>query len=298
MDIYRNELSVVRHYPSVSGESVTAASPVQATVYNLAGDQVYTTEAMPVDDFYEAVITPGVSEDDTQFELVWDYDVDFRGNVYSVSIKESLFAGNAYARLSELASLPELASVTPFELSRMERLVAGVIDVFCNQTFNKESGVSYTIQGQDSDQLALPKPIIHLDDIEQLDDSIMQLPYSLKQYTTVDPDSPWILRRKHDRATSRKMSAVSRARFFRYPNLYRVTGDWGWDAVPNDVSRAATLLVKEYFCDDAKYREKYIANIRAGDWRMEFRVTGDETTGNANADTLLSGYRNVALAVI
>jgi len=56
--------------------------------------------------------------------------------------------------------------------------------------------------------------------------------------------------------------------------------------------------VKEYFCDDAKYREKYIANIRAGDWRMEFRVTGDETTGNANADTLLSGYRNVALAVI
>ncbi|MCA1799843.1 MAG: hypothetical protein LC650_00930 [Actinobacteria bacterium] len=298
MEIYRNEVSVVRHYPSVSGESVTATGAVQTTVYDMEGVEVYSVAATLIDNYYEAVIPPAVSATQTDFDLVWEYTIDFRGGTYPVEIHEPLRAGTAYAPLAQLGSMEGLEGLSPFELRNMERLVAGVIDVYCNQTFNRENGKAYVIQGQDSDQLALPKRIINLTDVEVLDDPSPTQSYSVLDYTTFDPDAPWTLRRKRTAYVGRSINPVSRYRFFKYPDLYRVSGDWGWNMVPPDVTRAATLLVQDYFCDDAKYREKFIDNIRAGDWRMEFRATGDETTGNANADMLLTGYRNVAMAVI
>ena len=299
MEIYRNEVEELRHYVVSAGLVTTADGIVMLRIYDPDGTEVFADEPALVEPvggapYYSQTVGTNVTNLGAGHTIEWSYTV----NSQPVVKTEQLNIVTPYLPLGSLLTMPELEGLETFALRKMERLVAGIIDVFTNQTFSRENDRSLTVIGQDSDNLALPKPIIELKDIELLDGSTGITPHSLLEYTTFDKDSPWILRRKRDVFVSRKLTPTARYAFFKYPMMYLVTGDWGWEHVPADVSRAAEILVKDYFCEDAKYREKYIANIRAGDWRMEFKVTGDETTGSANADMLLTGYRNVAAVVI
>lgn len=303
MDIIKDKVGKLTH-AIVVGDSVenSASSPVNYFVYNFAGDIVASGEATLITatpyNYYEATIGPDVTANTGKYEIEWVYDIITNDTTYNMTPREQFSVVVPYVGLAEMMSFPELASYAAKELRAMERLVAGIIDVYTNQTFNREDNLSVTILGQDSDQLALPRRIINLDTVSVLDYDEAIDPYPITEYVKFDTDNRWILRRRKDWDVDRKINPVSSYRFFKYPTLYQVTGDWGWDFVPQDVSRAAGILIKEYFCEDAKYRDKFIDNIRAGDWRMEFKVTGDETTGSANADMLLTGYRNVGLAVI
>lgn len=299
MEIYRNEVEELRHYVVSAGLVTTADGIVMLRIYDADGVQVFSDEPILVDPvdgtpYYSQTVGTNVTNLGAGHTIEWSYTVSSQPVVKT----EQLNIVTPYLPLGTLLTMPELEGLETFALRKMERLVAGIIDVFTNQTFSRENDRSLTVIGQDSDNLALPKPIIELKDIELLDGGTGIEPYSLLEYTTFDKDSPWILRRRRDVFVPRKLTPTARYAFFKYPMMYLVTGDWGWEYVPADVSRAAEILVKDYFCEDAKYREKYIANIRAGDWRMEFKVTGDETTGSANADMLLTGYRNVAAVVI
>lgn len=73
-----------------------------------------------------------------------------------------------------------------------------------------------------------------------------------------------------------------------YP--FEITGKWGYAAVPAPVREAAKLLANDYACMDSIYRDRYLKNIRAADWRMEFSSRSWEYTGNVRADLLLSDY--------
>lgn len=299
MEIYRNEVEELRHYVVSAGLVTTADGIVMLRIYDADGVQVFSDEPILVEPvggtpYYSQTVGTNVTNLGAGHTIEWSYTVSSQPVVKT----EQLNIVTPYLPLGTLLTMPELEGLETFALRKMERLVAGIIDVFTNQTFSRENDRSLTVIGQDSDNLALPKPIIELKDIELLDGGTGIEPYSLLDYTTFDKDSPWILRRRRDVFVPRKLTPTARYAFFKYPMMYLVTGDWGWEYVPADVSRAAEILVKDYFCEDAKYREKYIANIRAGDWRMEFKVTGDETTGSANADMLLTGYRNVAAVVI
>lgn len=299
MEVYRNEIEQLRHYVVVAGEFAAADGVVMVRVFDPDGTEVHADEADIVavagePTYYATNIGPAITDLESGYSLQWTYTV---GGVAVVKTEE-LHIVTPYVPLSTLMLLPELAEFDTFALRKMERLVAGIIDVYTNQTFSRENDAAYIVLGQDSDSLALPKRLIELASVELLDGTDSITPYPLTAYVVTDPDRPWLLRRRKDFDVSRRLSPTTNYRFFKYPELYRVTGDWGWDYVPAEVTRAAEILVKEYFCEDSKYRDKYIANIRAGDWRMEFKVTGDETTGSANADMLLTGFRNVALAVI
>ena len=298
MEVYRNEIEQLRHYVVEAGSIKTADGPVSVKIFDPEGNEVFSDEANLVTNapkpYYVKTVGTDVTNLGAGHTVQWSYAV----NQQPVVKREQLLIVTPYISMSALQTNPELEGYETYALRAMERLVAGVIDVYTNQTFNREDDVSITVRGQDSDSLPLPKRLVHLDRVELMDYDQGITPYPLTDYVVLDPNDRWTLRRRVVPDMPRKMTPTTRYRFFKYPAIYSVTGDWGWEFVPADVTRAATILVREYFCEDAKYRDKFIANIRAGDWRMEFKLTGDETTGSANADMLLTAYRNVGMAII
>ena len=252
------------------------------------------------------ILTPSLTANPRRLMLRWEYEID------GVERKGSqiVFINVPYARLDELRTIKELNDYSDEELIVMERMVAKIIDVYCGQSFGFEYNATKTAMGGNSDYLWLPERLWRLEDVTILDDyvSVLRNPEgdiigkdtssrSIGEYVVLDPDNPWRIRNRRniDYVT---ISVTSNNKIFKSGNIYAVTGNWGYPYVPIEVSEATKILVKTYVYDAATYRERYITSLRAGNWRMEFAATGDQTTGNANADILLSAYRNINAAVI
>jgi hypothetical protein len=71
---------------------------------------------------------------------------------------------------------------------------------------------------------------------------------------------------------------------------YVIDGVWGWNSVPHAVQEAAKLLINDYACSDAQYRDRFLSSITAADWRLQFHDGAFSNTGNARANQLLAEY--------
>lgn len=71
---------------------------------------------------------------------------------------------------------------------------------------------------------------------------------------------------------------------------FTITGDWGYKSVPVAVQEAAKLLINDYACSEAAYRDRYLETIKASDWELDFNSRAWDSTGNVRADQLLSEY--------
>lgn len=69
-----------------------------------------------------------------------------------------------------------------------------------------------------------------------------------------------------------------------------IHGEWGWKSVPEAVQEAAKLLVNDYACSEAAYRDRYLGVMKAADWEINFRSGAWAATGNVRADQLLRDY--------
>jgi hypothetical protein len=255
---------------------------------------------------YYYLLTPSVTDKPRELRVSWKYEI---GGVERKGHK-SVFINVPYATIEDLRTIPELNEYSDEELKSMERLVAKIIDVYCGQSFHYEFGSTKTAFGQGSDFLWLPERLWDLQDVTVLDDyvSVLRNPEgdivgkdfdsrSVREYVVLDIDNPWRIRNR--RNIDYETLSVTRSKgMFKSGSIYAVTGNWGYPFVPAKITQAAKILVKTYFYDDATYRERYITTIRAGNWRMEFQATGDETTGSANADMILTAYKNINAAVI
>jgi hypothetical protein len=71
---------------------------------------------------------------------------------------------------------------------------------------------------------------------------------------------------------------------------YEIDGVWGWKSVPGAVQEAARLLVNDYACADANYRDRFLTSMTAADWRIQFHEGAFSNTGNVRANQLLAEY--------
>lgn len=81
-----------------------------------------------------------------------------------------------------------------------------------------------------------------------------------------------------------------------YP--FEIKGNWGYKTIPAAVKEAARLLVNDYACSEAAYRDRYLESIKAADWRLQYSSRSWESTGNVRADQLLDEYVLMDWAVI
>jgi len=305
IEIYAGSIERLYHNIFVAGEPANAdGDAVDWNLYDSDGELVESrtatyNEPPGGDGSFYVQIGQDITNSYEFRSFNWEYEVD--GEPVSTP-HELLIVVNPYITFSQFESRYPSTHISRDEFMLIEPTVRKVIERYCNQTFSKEESTGYVVLGQNSDTLHLPKQIIDLNAVEVMDPHIdaggNEIPYDIVEYVTFDENNRWAIRRRTSHAVERSLTPTNRHSFFRYPKRYRVVGDWGWDTVPGDVSHAAAILVNDYSFPDAKYREKYVKNFRFGEGRMEFGATGDETTGNANADMILSAYRNIAPAVI
>lgn len=79
---------------------------------------------------------------------------------------------------------------------------------------------------------------------------------------------------------------------------YVVDGEWGYYHVPADVQAAAALLVNDYACPQAPYRDRYLNLIKSSDWTLDYNEQAWAGTGNARADSILNKYKRGDIGLV
>lgn len=92
--------------------------------------------------------------------------------------------------------------------------------------------------------------------------------------------------------------ASGRATAWKQDYPFAIRGDWGYKTIPANVKEAARLLVNDYACSEAAYRDRYLESITSADWRLQFSTRSWDSTGNVRADQLLDEYVLLDWAVV
>lgn len=198
---------------------------------------------------------------------------------------------------------------TDAQLATAERRIRGVINKYTNQDFGRQEGTKKIVGTGESqlrltDRLAVltnisgPNVLVNYSQDNQLaviDNGsfydvrgdgyfigVATSIYGSYAYTNPirDPDSTWD-----------SGGFIENASYF-------VTGVWGWESVPSDVKEAALILIEDALCPDSEYRDRYVGNYKAADWRVEYSDRAFRGTGSVMADQLLDSYRRWSMTVI
>lgn len=252
-----------------------------------------------------------LTRQDRDFIIDWNFE-------YVENTIPYVFKDQTYVQVvTPILSLEETAAIAKYDLSDpqgaldtadLERRVRYAIQTYTGQNFGKFSG-TITVQGNGASKLSLPAPILEFGGV--LYDGILRPNYGVKiinngwaissgqvwidNIKQAPPE--WMLDRFDYQGKIAAPMLYGHNRFYDGVE-YTISGVFGYADVPGDVRQAARLLTQDYSCDESLWRERYIDSVRAGDWRFEFNSQAFVGTGNAQADQILSGYRNATMAVV
>lgn len=211
--------------------------------------------------------------------------------------------------VTPILSTPEIQEIlggeaTEDEIHKIERAVRHVINAYTGQEFRPYVG-SLTVRGSGYDSLTLPRRLVSATTINGKSGQtfIERSGYSLYGYQDFDywnwqyeDNSPF----EPEKVSHGEIIATTPRGRYRFVSgeQYVVTGLWGWESVPAPVQEAARLLVNDYACGDAAYRDRYLESIRSADWRLGFSPLAYQGTGNVRADQLLADYIMPNMGVI
>lgn len=183
-------------------------------------------------------------------------------------------------------------NATDEEVMKIEVAVRRIIEVFCEQKFEKFVGTK-TVWGVGDPFLKLPRRLESFNTINGFPANV-----DLRNYG-------WLLMAKGLKPIEWRPSGMtvpitnpySRG-VFRNNTSYAIDGVWGWSDVPTPVQEAAKLLINDYACADSAYRDRFIESMTAADWRLQFNPGAYINTGNVRANQLLEPYKVSRLAII
>jgi len=187
-----------------------------------------------------------------------------------------------------------------------EKKARRIINTYCGQNFDYYGSKSFVIDGYDTRFLRLPHPIDTLttvvadfgdSDAETIHNSSESTLNNLEKYHAMGNfGSSYAIRFKNKVSDTRK-SYIARTYHnkFNSKSDYKVTGNYGWRYVPNNVRDAAELLILDLMNDDSEFRRHRIHSIDMDTTRYRFDRDFYGTTGNTDADVLLMDYTHYVM---
>ena len=178
-----------------------------------------------------------------------------------------------------------------FEL--FSKRTRNIINTFCGQTFDFYPNKSISINGNGYPSMRLPLPISTMTEVIQ--DPGTDATFTLYGDTASSIekvkqgfgfDTSWNIRFKKS-STPENMYLLGK---FNPDSVYKVTGDYGWRYVPDNIKQASQILIADMMNNDSEYRNHGI--YRADIDTMSFYIKDSfyESTGNIEADILLMDY--------
>jgi hypothetical protein len=328
-EIYINTNSPVTHRVFWQGEITPADSSPIVKVYDVTSD-VTINPLIDTDELIDT-LTSSISETDfgsyyinlpleltqrqRKFKLVWEYEVGGSSVAHSSYVEITTPYTNIYEAMNELnlGVDPSDPNYKTFEeIKRAERYARKQIEDFTGQDFFPYDDLE-VVYGDDSDILPLPYRILDIRKLyhndlliydKSADPEVNNWLYEPKISETnfgIKINRTDLLDNTVYTANGMVPPAYNDAymgRAFRKNVRYTVEGRYGWEKVPHNVELACIELMKDYFAKDTVWRNKYIKNIQAFDWKFEYGGEAYVGTGNQLADKLLSSYVLTQMVVV
>lgn len=234
---------------------------------------------------YRYILDPNDDLTLGKFKVTWNYTINgeefVKTQYYDVVVP--------YTSAADFRSeFEELSTKTDAQIYQKEKLARHIINTFCKQNFSFETNKTRKIEGQDVHTLPLPFRLYNLTSVSlNNSDDITDI---------VELFTDYHLRRINIEGEASTQGAFDNA-IFKSNNYYWVTGDWGWEFVPEDIQRACNLLIKDYFLDDTMLRQHGIVQATMGDEQYYFNNDLWNTTGNYDVDILISNFANFNMVI-
>jgi len=211
------------------------------------------------------------------YKIVWKY---ISGSNEYTSV-DSLIVYTPYLSSLEFFDLnPELEAEFSDKFDNVERKVRNIINTFCGQSFDFKQSKQIMLDGTDTRFLRFPYRLDTLHSISVKSETSDQtfILENILEFVEKDPESPFYLRKK------------AQGGKFLSQDLFIVSADWGWRYVPQNISDAAELLVKDIFNDDSSFRQHLIDDVEMDTHRLKINSMAFSSTGNLDADILIMDY--------
>lgn len=178
-----------------------------------------------------------------------------------------------------------------------ESLIRHTVQNYCGQKFGPYVGQTIEIQGDGGDALELPAPALALTSVED------SFGTDLTQFVDIAPGANGFLLRKAIYGVTNFFDAKADITFrmsdlFKETQSYVVTGDFGWEYVPQEVQLAANILIKDVMSEASEMIQQGIVEQHLGDFKIKYNADRWGSTGNGRADNLLAGYVNFGIGLI
>lgn len=229
------------------------------------------------------------------FSVEWDFSI----NGTAVTKTDWFEVVKPYVTLGQAKSELNLENVSDKDIISAERKARRVIDRFCGQSFGL-SRETRLIRGAGDANIKLPRRLHKIHSINQYGMNTPLEGYSLRQdgkilrkewageYASSITVTAPIFNPYYDVKSDTWIGA--RGATFGRNVEWVVDGDWGYDPVPSVVQDATLILMEQYLCNEAVYRERYIKSMASADFRYEMMPDAFEGTGNLIVDQILIDY--------
>jgi hypothetical protein len=226
-----------------------------------------------------------------------DFTYTISGNQYTQSQYINVYTPYITS-LTFFEDHPELEDEWSEKFDKIEKKIRNIINTFCGQSFDYYPNKTIEISGTGRNSLHLPFPITTLRtitaDVGTSDETVIhnyEDPSVNNVEKAKEPHSfgaTYYL--KFKRSTLDSANVLLLVNKFYKTSAYSISGDYGWQFVPNNIEQAADLLITDHMNDDNQYRSHGIKRADMDAIDLHFSENFYESTGNVDADVLLMDY--------
>lgn len=279
----------------VNGVLHDASGPVTVEIFQ-DGDSIATPSTTHISTgIYSANIASSHTQEETELTAIWSYNSTTKTDKYDVV--------TPYLDVQTIISLAP--DGTPWEDAKYaEAYARNKITRATAQTFGNELK-TILVLGRGTDYLPLPHRIIDFTQMYENNNLVIDSNIDLNifnQFGVVVSSTNFALVLDpvgRDFAEFRQTGIKFMGRAFKESYSYSIFGRFGWESVPEAIASATRELIEDYWCQDNKWREAYVLNIKTtSGWQVEFQPGVFVSTGNSYVDYILADYTWLGVVII
>jgi hypothetical protein len=325
-EIYKYSNTAVSNKLYVNGEAIEPDGAVTVNVFDITKDPLVSPRIDPTQSLtlqtalpsevdtgvYSFYLPLGYTSRDRKFRLVWNYaykSVMHQHVTYLDVVTPYVSIQEAIEDLGFGSDANDPNYKTYHEIRMAEKYARKMVEFYTGQKFFLFDD-TFTVMGNDSDTLPLPRKIHTLFTLEQNDQMLVDklndvsyVGYDIEPTTSgfgirvnvvnfVDNDvyiaNGMVPPSIHD----------SSPNIFRRNKHYDIYARFGWEYVPDEVEQATIEIMRTYFAKDRAWKERYINKISTTDWNFQYGSDAFTGTGSAYADKLLLDYVVTQMVVV
>lgn len=325
-EIYKYSNTAVSTKLYVNGEAIEPDGEVNVDFFDITEDplvspqinpdvSLISLEALPSEvniGVYSVYLPISYTSRNRSFRVQWSYSynsISYQHITYLDVVTPYVSIQEAIEDLGFGSDANDPNYKTYHEIRMAEKYARKMVEFYTGQKFFLFDD-KFTIMGNDSDTLPLPRKIYSLHTLEQNDqiildnlNSVNHLGYNIEPTTSgfgikinmgslVDNDvyiaNGMVPPSIHD----------STPNIFRRHKHYDVYARFGWDSVPDEVEQATIEIMRTYFAKDRAWKDRYISKISTTDWNFQYGSDAFSGTGSAYADKLLLDYVVTQMVVV